>query len=213
METNTNSSDYQNYCPINIPLHRSYYSQVAREYRTEKDELSSSLLKDVLLHGKKTVRQNYSHSYTNAEMISSHQITPNSQIVSHNPYQISPVENRASPSEISPTECEQFFRNLQRQQEYNGYGQNYSEHTVQSHNYALFTPGPSTISMQYEQIESKQQAIFNVQQELHMNNYNRNNNNIRQRNKNIETSNHNKRDSYSINNIANYPWMCKRTNG
>lgn len=222
MATNSNNDPY--YCPTNIPSHQTYYQQaLTQESRPERHVSSStSLLRDTLVHGKKTVTQNYAYSYTNIDgMISSYQITPNSQMISYNSYQTSPVEY-PSPSEISVTECEEFLNTLQseeqcQQQKYNKYNQNYQEHNyVQSHNYASCTPGPSTISMQHEQDKSKQQVIFNVQQGLQIDSYNRNNNNnnnIRQRNKNIRMSKHDRqRDPYS-NNVVNYPWMFKRTNG
>ncbi|XP_018370968.1 PREDICTED: homeobox protein Hox-A4-like [Trachymyrmex cornetzi] len=196
------------YCPTNIPSHQTYFHQVPTQESRLEGHVSSpiSLLRDTLVHGKKTVTQNYAYSYTNVNgMTSSYQITPNSQMISHNSYQTSSVEY-PSPSEISVMECEEFFNNLQlegqgQQQKYNKYVQNYQEHNyVQSHNYNC-TPGPSTISTQCEQ-------------ELQIDSYNRNNNNnnIRQRNRNIRMSRYNRqREPYS-NNVANYPWMFKRTN-
>jgi len=221
MAMNSNNDLY--YCPTNIPSHQTYYQQaLTQESRPEEHVSPTSLLRDTLVHGKKTVTQNYAYSYTNINgMTSSYQITPNSQMISHNSYQTCSVKYPSS--EISVMECEEFFNNLQlegQQQKYNKYDQNYQGHNyVQSHNYTLCTPGPSTISMQYEQDKSKQEVIFNVQQELQIdsynsnNNNNNNNNNIRQRNKNIRMSKYNRqREPYS-NNVANYPWMFKRTNG
>ncbi|KYN13917.1 Homeobox protein Hox-A4 [Trachymyrmex cornetzi] len=156
MAMNPNNGLY--YCPTNIPSHQTYFHQVPTQESRLEGHVSSpiSLLRDTLVHGKKTVTQNYAYSYTNVNgMTSSYQITPNSQMISHNSYQTSSVEY-PSPSEISVMECEEFFNNLQlegqgQQQKYNKYVQNYQEHNyVQSHNYNC-TPGPSTISTQCEQ--------------------------------------------------------------
>ncbi|KYN02812.1 Homeobox protein Hox-C6 [Cyphomyrmex costatus] len=213
---NLNNGRY--YCPINIPSHQPYYQQALMQGNgPERHVLShTSLLRDTLVHGKKTVTQNYAYSYTNVDgMISSYQITPNNQMVPYNSCQVSSAKYPSS--EISPTECEEFLNNIEgksQQQEYNKCEKSYPEHNyVQSHNYTLCTPGPSTISMQYEQDKSKQQLI-NVQQGLQIDSYNRNNNNnnIRQRNKNIRTSNHNRQRSPYSNEVANYPWMFRRTN-
>lgn len=211
---NTSTNGYQNYRSTNI--YQSYYSQEVRdeEYTPEKDNQLPSLLKNVLLHGKKAIKQNYyAHSCINTDIIPSYQITPNSQIVSH----VSSTEYLTSAPEMSP-ECQQFFGNSQgqyQQGEYNEYSQNYPRHTVQLHNYASFIPGSSTVSMQYERNKPEQQAICNAQQESQMNssNGNNNNNNTRRKNKNIRMSslNHGQRDPYS-NNVTNYPWM-QRTNG
>lgn len=193
-----------------------YQKDTSEKYQkdtTERCKRLPSLLKDALLHGKK---QNYYYadSATIINMTVSQEIMSSSQTISHNPYQVSPPEYHTSPPKISSTECEQFFGNLQgqqQQQEYNEYSQNYPEHTVQSHNYDF--SGPSTISTQYEQKQTKQQTIFNVQ-ESQMDEYRNNNNNIRQRNKNIETPSYNneQRGPYSSN-VADYPWMYKRTSG
>ncbi|KAG5332368.1 MAB5 protein, partial [Acromyrmex heyeri] len=219
MAMNSNNGSY--YCPTNIPLHQTYYQQALTQESRPGGHVPSptSLLRDTLVHGKKTVTQNYAYSYTNVNgMTSSYQITPNNQMISHNSYQTCSVEHPSS-SKISVTECEEFLNNLQlegqgQQQKYNKYDQNYQGHNyVQSHNYTLCTPGPSTTSMQCED-KSKEQVIFNVQQELQIDSYNRNNNNnnIRQRNKNIRMSKYNRqREPYS-NNVGNYPWMFKRTN-
>ncbi|XP_011695956.1 PREDICTED: homeobox protein Hox-A7-like [Wasmannia auropunctata] len=223
----TSSNNYQSYYPTNIPSHQSYYSQTALkcipEERTpcERHYSSTSLLKNVLLHGKETIQQCYTQMQTNAA--SSSQIMPNSQIVSHNQYQTYELCT-SLPNiqfDISAADCDQFFENLEKQsqqQENNRYGQNYLEHTVQSQNYALSnTAGPSTMPMQYQQNESRQRAIFNAQQES-LNSYiirnnNNNNNNITQKNNNIKTPDHSsKQQDFRSNNVAQYPWMFKKTN-
>lgn len=220
-----NSNNNQNYCP-NTPLHQSYYSQATccnigayttEEAHTDQESTTerykpfiSSLLKDALIYGKETAKQNYyPHSHVNADMIPSHRSTLVNQIVSHNPYQTSAVENTTSEMQSM-----QFFGNLQcqyQQQEYNDYSQNYPQHTVQLQNDAIFIPGPSTISTQYEQAKPKQQTISNVQESQMDSWYKFNNNNIGQRNKNIETSNSDNRQRGSNN--ADYAWLYKKTNG
>lgn len=195
-----------------------YQKDTTEKYQkdtTEGGKRLPSLLKNALLHGKQTAKPNYYHadSETNINMIlSSQQTVPSSHTVSHNLYQVPPPEYHTSPSEISPTEYEQFFGNLQRQQQQDCHelSQNYQEY-VQSHNYDF--SGPSTISMQYEQNKSKQQTIFNAQ-ESQIGSYRNNNNNTRQRNKNIEPSNYNNEQRGPCSsNIVDYPWMYKRTSG
>jgi len=147
----------------------------------------------------------------NTEMIPSYHPTLGDQIISHNSYQTSTVENP-----LSEMQSMQFFDNFQcqyQQQEYTNYTQNYSEHTVQLHNNAISIPGPSTISTQCEQTNPKQQTISNVQESQMANWHKLNNNNIRQRNKNIETSNYNNRQRGPSSNNANYAWIYKKTNG
>lgn len=216
-----NSNSNQNYCP-NIPLHQ-LYSQAtcgnmcehttegAYSEKSENSKLLPSLLKDILMRGKETAKQNYyPHSHTNADIIPSYHPTPDNQINSHNPYQTPAVENP-----LSEMQSMQFFGNFQcqyQQQEYTNYSQNYLEHNVQLHNNAISIPGQSTVSTQCEQTNPKQRTISNVQ-ELHMPNwYKLNNNSIRQRNKNIETSNYNNRQRGPSSN-AGYAWMYKKTNG
>lgn len=199
-----------------------YQKDTTEKYQDEKCKRLPSLLKNVLLHGKQTVKQNYYHadSEINMDMVfssTSRQTVPNSQTASHNLYQVSSLEYHTSSSEISPTECQQnqqnqFFGNLQGQlQEYNEFSQNYIEH-VQSHNYNFMSRCPSIGSMQYERNKPKQ-TTFNIQ-ESQMDRYGTNNNSSSQRNKNIETSNYNnEQKGPSSSNIADYPWMYKRTNG
>lgn len=254
---NMNSFGYQNYNgSANIPLPQCQISQamcnIVCDYETyseryqkdttekhekdttekyEKDTITrwpSSLLKNILLHGKQTVKPDYyTHPHANADMALQYQGAPNSQIISHNLYQ-NPLGYLTSPPEISPKECEQFFGNLQgqqQQQQHIEYYQNrpgtssqrYPDHTVQSHNYAVFA-GPSTMSTQYELDKPKQQVVFNAQQPQ-LDFYGNNNNNIRQRNKNIpkkntkrSNCNYEQRAPHS-NNVADYPWMYKRANG
>ncbi|XP_024874942.1 homeobox protein Hox-A4-like [Temnothorax curvispinosus] len=200
-----------------------YQEGTTRQYTPEEcKSVLPSLLKDVLLHGKQTVKQHYyADSHVNTDMFPnchikpqlSYQTTPNSQITSHNPCQNSSAEYHAFVSHILPTEHEQYFSNLQRQyqqQQYNEYGQNYPEHIVQSPNYGFSES--STTSMQCEQNKPKQQTIFNLQASQMNSHHGNNNNNIRQRNENIEMSNPNngQRKPYS-NNVADYAWIHKKT--
>ncbi|XP_025074370.1 homeobox protein Hox-A6-like [Pogonomyrmex barbatus] len=217
MSSNSYQSDYQNFNPN---YRKDVLCQSLQQSFYETCNESESLLKNTLLLGKDAVVTSsyYENSYANMNL-SSYQTTSNDQIVSYN-QQSSPTSNSVS-STSSSEASEQFstwqqFSDLQghlSQQPniYNQCNQSYSKNAVQLCDYTSCVPGPSTISMQCEQIKPKLETVSNVQQELQKYNYNRSNDNIRQ--KTLDTSyKYKETQKRTYYNTAHYQWMHKRTN-
>lgn len=227
MNSNIHSNSYQDCYPTNVPLyslnhpfaiwdnakynvatHNEEYRKGATERFDKTSIKESSLLMNVLIHGKETVKQSYNavHSHTNVNTSPPYQTIPNGQINSHNSHKMAEI----LVSKISPVDCEKLYNLLRQpqQQEYNQLIQNYPANTMQSHNNALLNSGLSTIPTQCEQNKTKQQTDFNVHASQ-VNSYN----NIR-KDKNVRIYNHNNDQSgLHTNNVAKYPWMDKRTRG
>ncbi|KAL0121872.1 hypothetical protein PUN28_006982 [Cardiocondyla obscurior] len=185
---------------MSAPSNQSYYQQAkcdsACEFSSEdaeKPRRSLSLLKDALLHGKHTAKQNYREYLQQASADSSFSGAINSQVNSQShPYQVSSAEYHLRPTQTSAG-CEQLLQQYL-------YSYAYPDQNVQSHNYEL--PGPST-SMQYVQNEPKQQTV-NVQETQMCNYSGNNNNNVKQRNNNIAAP------GYHPAPIPTYPWMQRK---